>query len=294
MDRICLRAGALRLETVPSKGGIVTGFWSETPAGRVDWFRPDPGGDVLAAACFPLIPYSNRIRDGRFRFRDREIALPLNFGDHPHSIHGHGWQSPWRAAHQTEDTLALDYHHDADAWPYEYEARQEFRLTADRLKITLSVRNLSDADMPAGLGLHPYFPLRANAALTADIEEVWLTDDEVMPTERVAPPPRWDLSLGAELRNMKIDNGFVGWNGVASIAWPEESARLTITASDCLRKLVVFAPPGENYFCVEPVSHVTDAFNMAANGASGTGMRILGPGETLTARVAFSPELHPA
>ncbi len=294
MDRISLRAENLCLEVAPNAGGIVTAFWTEARTGRIDWFKAASGTDALSAACFPLVPYSNRIRNGRFHFADREIALPLNFADHPHSIHGHGWQAPWQIADQGADRLDLVNRHAADAWPFEYEARQSFRLSVGALEIEVSVRNLSIEKMPAGLGLHPYFPLRANATLGADVDAVWLTDDEVMPTKRVRPPPSWDLATGVEVRDMAIDNGFDSWSGRASIAWPDEGASLEIAADTALRKLVVYAPPGGDFFCVEPVSHMTDAFNRAADGAPNTSMRALAPGETLSARVSFKPIIHPA
>lgn len=294
MDRISLRFENLCLAVAPNAGGIVTAFWTEARTGRIDWFKAASGADALSAACFPLVPYSNRIRDGRFRFADREIALPLNFADHPHSIHGHGWQARWQIADQGADRLDLVYRHDADAWPFEYEARQNFHLSAGALEIEISVRNLSIEKMPAGLGLHPYFPLRANALLNAQVDAVWLTDDEVMLTGRVRPPARWDLATGVEVRDMAIDNGFDGWNGRASIAWPDDGVSLEIVADAALRKLVVYAPPGGEYFCVEPVSHMTDAFNRAADGALDTGMRVLPPGGSLSARVSFKPSFQPA
>ena len=252
----------------------------------------------MSAACFPLVPYSNRIRNGRFRFAGRLIALPLNFADYPHSIHGHGWQAPWKIVDQGNDRLNLVYRHAADAWPFEYEARQAFRLSAGALEIEISVRNLSIEKLPAGLGLHPYFPLSAsasaNATLSADVDAVWLTDHEVMPTVRVRPPLRWDLAKGVEVRDMAIDNGFDGWSGWARITWPNDGVSLEIAADAVLRKLVVYAPPGGDFFCVEPVSHMTDAFNRAIDGAPDTGIRLLAPGETLSARVSFRPKIQPA
>ncbi len=62
-----------------------------------------------------------------------------------------------------------------------------------------------------------------------------------------------------------------------------------MTASDELGKLVIFTPPGEDFLCVEPVSHDTDAFNRAAAGEADTGMRVLAPGEDLSVYVRFRP-----
>ncbi len=282
MSDVALGSHDLRLSVDPDAGACVTGFWSMRDGQRFDWFLPSD------KACFPLVPYSNRIRGGRFRFGGREIALPLNFGDHPHSIHGHGWQAAWDVVESASNRLLLGYGHAADEWPWAYVARQTFQLGESGLTITLELENQSNSDMPAGIGLHPYFPLR-DAQLTAEVAGVWLTDDEVMPTERVALPERWNLRQGVAVPDMDIDNGFDGWNGRAVIAWPESGAGLTILADSLLRNLVVFAPPGGDFFCVEPVSHMTDAFNLAAGSTAETGMRVLAPGEALSARVTFSP-----
>jgi aldose 1-epimerase len=53
----------------------------------------------------------------------------------------------------------------------------------------------------------------------------------------------------------------------------------------------LFTPAGEDFLCVEPVSHCTDAFNMAAAGATDTGSRVLAPGERFEARVTFTPRI---
>jgi len=289
MGLLDLQGGDLRLRVDPDRGGAIVGFWSEFGERRFDWFRAAAGAGN--PSCFPLVPYSNRIRGGRFSFQGREIALPLNFGGSPHSIHGHGWQAPWRIVETGPDRLVLSYRHAPDAWPFAYESRQVLRLSEDALEIGLDVRNLGRCDMPAGLGLHPYFPLRGRARVRAAVSGVWLTDGEVMPIGRASPPPRWDLRAGAEVAGMDIDNAFDGWDGTARIDWPDAGAALTISAGGPLGHLVVFAPPGRDFFCVEPVSHMTDAFNLANAGTEETGMRVLAPGATLSARVAFSPSM---
>ena len=42
---------------------------------------------------------------------------------------------------------------------------------------------------------------------------------------------------------------------------------------------MVYTAPGADFLCVEPVSNVADAFNLAAAGDGRTGMRVLAPGE---------------
>ena len=79
-------------------------------------------GNVRLAACYPLVPYSNRIRDARLRFGNADHALTRNFGDHPHAIHGVGWQRAWRIERATGASAVIAYDHvaqgdDARAWP---------------------------------------------------------------------------------------------------------------------------------------------------------------------------------
>ena len=95
--RLSLALGKARVELAPEVGGAIAEF---TFAG-VDVLRPTPpdartAGDVRAHACYPLVPYSNRIANARLAVAGGTVELARNFGDHPNSIHGVGWQRPWR------------------------------------------------------------------------------------------------------------------------------------------------------------------------------------------------------
>jgi aldose 1-epimerase len=48
---------------------------------------------------------------------------------------------------------------------------------------------------------------------------------------------------------------------------------------------VIYVPPGQDFFCVEPVAHVNDGFNMLERGVEGTGVRVLAPRQTLAGAV---------
>ena len=291
---VALTNGALLVEICPAAGGSVARFQSRRDGGAVDWLRPASAetlrrGDPLGMACFPLVPFSNRIRHGRFEFGGRRVALPRNRADMPHPIHGHGWQAPWATAAQAVDALTLEHAHGADAWPFPYRARQRFVLSDAALTITLEVENLGREPMPAGLGLHPYFRRGAGARVAATVDRVWLTDDAVMPTELAPVPADWRLAEGLDVDAVALDNGFAGWNGYARIDWPASGQALAIEADAAFQFLVVFTPPGADFFCVEPVSHCTDAFNLATAGRNDTGMVALAPGERLSGAVTFTP-----
>ena len=94
IDSFELHAGALRLALRPDLGGCIAGFWHRdmpillsAEPGSLSASRPSGG--------FPLVPYSNRLGYRRFRWKGHDHTTRANFGDHPHSIHGVGWQRPW-------------------------------------------------------------------------------------------------------------------------------------------------------------------------------------------------------
>ena len=283
------------LELSATLGGSITRFcWQRPDEPALDLLRPAAesalnGGDVEGTACFPLTPFSNRLRDGRCLFRGREIRLPRNTSG-PHVEHGHGWQRPWQVSEAGRNHATLRLDHQADAWPFPYEMVQRFRLEPDGLRIELRTRNTGKTAMPYGFGLHPYFPRTPGCRLEAAATGFWETDAEVMPTRQVALPAALGLAAGLRVDAQALDNVLTGWDGRVVIHWPEHRARLAIEAQGPLRFLVLYTPPGESYFCAEPVSNCTDAFNLANEGRSDTGMLVLDPGESVSAWLTLKPE----
>jgi aldose 1-epimerase len=297
MDPVTLRSGPLGVVLSPAVGGAIARFWLERMTGSaVDLLRATPDAalarrDPWATACFPLVPWSNRIREGCFAFGGRTVSLPPNRPPDRHTIHGHGFQAGWTVVDLDPALAVLEYAHAPDAWPWAYRAVQRVALTPVRLELELTLTNEDDAPMPAGLGWHPYFPRTPETTLTARVRGLWLTDAELLPLTRVAPPSDRDPGRGLAVDRVALDNAFVGWDGQAVVAWPERRAWLGLAAGGPLGTLVVYTPPGESFFCAEPVSHVTDAFNLAAAGLTDTGMLTLAPGESVRATLTLTPAI---
>ncbi len=289
-EQFRLRHGAFELAFCPRCGGSITRFRYHglnllRPAGPAFFATGDP----REAACFPLVPFSNRIADARFELEGREYQLERNFPPEPHAIHGHGWQHPWSVAEVAEDDATLAFEHRLPGTPFAYRARQHFALGTDGLTVTIEVTNRGAAAMPAGLGLHPYFIRTPDVTLEAGLGHVWLSDARKLPQERVPLPSEWNFTQPRPLAGLDLDNCFGVWNGRAVIRWPESGLALIVEADPLFGHLVVYVPPGEDFFCVEPVSHVNDGFNLMARGVPDTGVRILAPGETLCGRMGLRP-----
>ena len=276
MTLLSLRAGRLGVDLAPQSGGSIARFRVGDTA---DLLRPMTAEAIASgrgndAACYPLVPFSNRIADGRLAFDGQTIRLEPNWPGVRHPMHGEGWARPWSVVRHDERSADLVHGHDGSTgWPFRYRARQSFRLDDDGLKVAMAIENLERRAVPAGLGLHPFFVRDAETELAFRAAAVWLSDEEVLPTERIAVPPAWDHS-SSRAAQPGLDNCFEGWRGPARIR--DEKLSLRLTSS--LPYLVVFTPPARDYFCVEPVSHVPNAIHMADPAAHG--LRTLQPGQT--------------
>ena len=289
---LTLHAGDGSLVLAPEIGGAIVG-WTH---GSVPLLRRPHPDAILARnprglACFPLVPFSNRIAWGRFRWDGHDYALERNFGDHPHTIHGVGWQAAWDVASVSATSAVLTLRHDATGeqarrWPFAFTAEQRFTLTEDALNVVLAMTSQHAHPAPAGLGLHPYFPNAGTPTLTFNAAEVWLNGEDALPASRIAVPAEWDHTRGMSIGAASLDNCFTGCDGRAQIAWAGHRHSLSIEADSLFRYLIVYTPPGQDFFCVEPVSHATNAINRMDSVPS-DGLRILGPGETLRGEVTF-------
>jgi aldose 1-epimerase len=281
-----LTAGDLVVDVAPQAGGSIARFdFRGTPV-----FRAGSGDDPRELGCFPLVPFSNRIRNGRLPTPRGDLPLAPLPGMGPHPIHGLGWQCPWAVDAADATTLAMRHVHAADPyWPFDYLARQTVRVDAYALEIALALTNCALNVMPAGIGLHPYFPATPLATLITTVADMWQAGPDVLPTHRDAVPGTLRFGDGQVLAATRLDHCFGGWSGRATLAWPERTLALDMEASEVLRTLIIYTPPGRDFFCVEPASHLINGFQLAAARVSDTGVCLLAPGETLAATVRFVP-----
>jgi aldose 1-epimerase len=289
---LTLHAGESSLVLAPEIGGAIVGWtFGAIPLLR----RPEPdaivGRNARGLGCFPLVPFSNRIDHGRFRWDGCDHVLEHNFGDRPHCIHGIGWQSVWDTAAVSTTFAILSLRHDAIGdqarrWPFSFTAEQRFTLTQDALQVVLTLTNRHPHPAPAGLGLHPYFPRAGMATLRFKAQGVWSNGADMLPAARVRVPPEWDHTPGLKVGRASLDNCFADWGGQARVDWASAGPSLTIEADDVFRHLIVYTPRDHDFFCVEPVSHMTDALNRMGE-VPDHGMSILPPGGTLQGEVTF-------
>ena len=277
-------------ELRPDLGGCIAGLW----LGGVPILRSTPGeqlNTVRASGCYPLVPFSNRIAQAKLVWNGTSHPLVRNFNDEPHAIHGVGWQRPWTVLDQTEHTALISYEHRPDShWPFAFDVSQAFALQGHSLQISLSITNQSAQPAPVGLGWHPYFAKRAGSHIRFAATGLWEMGEDKLPTLRRAAP-----GLDADCKDLRIDNCFDGWDGLAYLN--DDLLHTRIEAN--LQHLVVYTHADLDVVAIEPVSHVNNALHLSSHSATQLrgvdqadplGLRVAQPGESFGVQMTISAQ----
>ncbi len=293
-DAVFIESGPLTLELWPSIGGCVAAFsWQH--AGRcIELMRratprglPERDGRELAS--FPLFPFSNRVKDGRFSFQGRDVELLRNTPpDHP--IHGHVWQRPSTLVAKTANAAELVCRYPGGDWPWAYTARQTFSLSSAALTVELELKNDGASPMPCGFGMHPYYERTEGVRLQARAPVRWVGNQYLLPEWSEPTPEAWNFTAPRELSPLaEMDGCFGEFGGSARLEWPEKATALDIEADPIFGVLICYVPKGRDFFCLETVSNVNDAFNLASRGVHGNGTIVLAPGESARGSIRYRP-----
>ena len=278
---LTLSGGDLLLVLSPGLGGAIRDFSFVGGGGHIPLLRPTRAGAgaVLDMASFPLVPFVNRIRGGRFSFRGRDVVLAPNITGDISPLHGQGWLGAWTVESAGDREAVLRFVHQPGEWPWAYEAVQVFRLDAAGLSVRLQCRNLDDTAMPCGLGQHPYFPCTAETRLDTRVSTAFEIDEHVLPVGQVPATGRFDLSDRA-VCGQGLDHGFGGWSGEARMTDPAWPAPLRLSSPEA-RFFQLYSPDSGAIFVAEPVTHANAALNEPEERWAALGLRVLEPGEAM-------------
>ena len=271
-------AGDVRVELVPDVGARlhrIVAFGHDvlrTPP-TIEHHRREP----FSWGAFLMVPWCNRVPEGRLVFGGRTIDVPTNTADDgvASAIHGLGYDRPWHA--DGEGTLRLA---GGDELPWPWSARQRTTVSGPSVRVALAVRNEGDGPMPAGVGLHPWF--------TADRGlQVRLSADRVYP--RVGYVPAGDpepVDERTDLRSLRpppwgMDDVFTDLGSpFAELVWRDRGLRCVIDASASASHGTVAAFADMAAVAVEPQTHTTDGHRRLRDGEPG-GVAVLTPGDEL-------------
>jgi aldose 1-epimerase len=105
----------------------------------------------------PLIPWPNRLGDGRYRFDGVDYQVALTEPEKHNAIHGLLYWRPWRVLRHTAEQVTVGtWLFPMQGYPFCLEVEVTYALGEDGLTVTTAATNRGPAACPYGAGQHPY------------------------------------------------------------------------------------------------------------------------------------------
>lgn len=273
--------------------GVGAGLRSLTVDGRALTETFDPAARPPLGAGGVLVPWPNRTAGAAWSWRGVEHHLDVTESARGHAIHGLLRRAVWTPSEDTHDriTLAADVPA-SGGWPEPLHVETSYTVSGDGLAVAHTVTNLGVAEVPVGLGTHPYLRVGdtppADCVLTVATVDVLDVDDALIPTGRRPVTPAEDLRDGRRVGDLTLDTCFAAdperGDVLASMRAPDGHG-VALWADASVRWVQVFTPDAfprpdgaGRAVAVEPMTCPPDALH------SGTDLRVLAPGEAWTVR----------
>jgi aldose 1-epimerase len=164
-----------------------------------------------------LIPWPNRLRDGRYTWDGVEHQAPLSEPEKGNAIHGFLRFASWTCLAQTTSSVDLGHVlHPRPGYPFTLGVRISYRIGPGGLTVTTTARNLGVQALPYASGQHPYLAAPTGpdglvdaCTLQAPGATSLPTDDRGIPTGRepVDAGP-YDFRAGREVGEVELDLAF--------------------------------------------------------------------------------------
>ncbi len=240
-----------------------------------------------------LLPFPNRIKEGKFFFRNKLYHLPRNYTWEGNAAHGFVYDKPFRLVERNtseewgEVLFSYEYSGDYPGYPFPFTVHIHYRLQRETgFVCETRVRNGGEEEMPLGDGWHPFFTFGDSVnqlLLRFPARKQILLNHKLIPTGEKREfkdyqefTPFGDRHFDScfllndqaerqriELRHQQEDLTIVLWQEVGPGKY---------------NYLQIYTPPERTSVALEPMTCNVDAFN------NGEGLIILKPGDEFRAR----------
>jgi len=233
-----------------------------------------------------LWPWANRIEGESYWFEGKKYLLNKELGNfrpdgNRNPIHGLlVFAKDWKVTRATADAKSATLTSRLEFWrnpqwlaqfPFPHVVEMTYRLSDGALEVETQIENLGNAAMPVSLGYHPYFQVndapRDEWKVTIAAKERMTLSPTLIPTGERTPTP---YPTPVTLKGVALDDVFTtlvrGANGRAVFAVEGKNEKVAVEYGPNYPVAVIYAPPGRNFICFEPMTGPTNAFNAAHAG----------------------------
>lgn len=245
-----------------------------------------------------LIPWPNRVRDGRWHHDGRTLQLDITDPCHGSALHGLLRDTSYQPVARSASSITLGAPVvQQRGYPFDLDTVVSYQLVADGLVTMHTVRNIGSTCAPVAIGAHPFLAIGGvpteTLALTVNGRHHIDVDDRRIPIGVTAVEgTEWDLRRGRVIADLDLDDAWCGLTpadgGSLHTLRAPDGRTVSLWADRSFGFVHAFItrefPSSEGFVtavAVEPMTAPADAFN------SGHGLRWLPPGEAMSASWAI-------
>ncbi len=239
-----------------------------------------------------LYPWANRLSAPEYTVAGTTVALGAPTGRYPVDPNGlpiHGampgtlrWETVEVGSDRLIATLAWDGEGLLSLFPFRHHVEVEARVHERGLALVTSVLADGGDAVPVSFGYHPYLRLpdsdRAGWQVDLGAAAHLELDERMIPTGARTPLAPRDFLLA----DRSLDDGLAELTQPAQFLVSDGERALSVAFGDGYAWAQVYAPPGGDFICFEPMTAPADALR------SGDGLTVLAPGDSYRAEVEFT------
>jgi aldose 1-epimerase len=235
-----------------------------------------------------LLPWPNRVGDGRWTWQDRPQQLALSEADKSNAIHGLARWAPWEVVEAGASSAVLRLVvHPQPGWPGRLEATCAWTLTEQGLTAELTATNRAGQPLPFGYGVHPYLApageLVDDEVLHVPATRRLLVDERSLPVgEEPVDGTAYDFRTPRPVGDTVLDTCFGGLERGADGRTAVRLGSTEVWGDEAFGWFQLFSgetlpePERRRSLAVEPMTCPPDALR------SGTDLVVLEPGSSWT------------
>ncbi len=241
-----------------------------------------------------LAPWANRLENNTYFINNKPYQLnshlQLRRDRNNKPIHGLLLFSPhWKIINSEITNRFASITSELHFWRHpEYMSHFPFAhniiitiiLVGNKLEVRTEIENLTDENLPVSVGFHPYFQLPRVPYDEWFLElprcQHRLLDHQLLPTKEVEVNP---FTSPIPLNTTILDNVFEDLDKNKDIILKGGEEELRVTLGPKFNVAIIYAPSRREFVCIEPMTAITNAINLASRGDY-SALQFISPGNT--------------
>ena len=222
-----------------------------------------------------LFPFSNRIADGMYYFKEKCYQFEINQTEENNALHGLVYDKTFKLVEQNskeeEASVKLRYEEKkhTKGFPYTYIIELKYTLTSDNLSLSVTVKNTDTKTFPFTIGWHPYF----NSSNLFKSSLHFKSVKSVIFDKRKITLGLKDINIDDKvmIKNKLLDDCYV--LNLNEIKFETPNYNFVLSSSEKDNFLQLYTPKHANTIAIEPTTGISNSFN------NGIGLKELKPND---------------